>query len=404
MRSLLAPAVMLGLWIEHGGRRIVRTVLCGALLCISAPSTASAEDADTLSAARAAEQDPVDLAINSISCGAANRGALSYAAEMPKRGAGFEIPDPWWSRGYRYGTAELIDLLMRAAAKVASEYPGGVVGIADLSGKDGGALPRHRSHQSGRDADIIFYALTPDGEAFWPDQYMGYFNRRGRAYYAKSPSWQRRIPPRSFDMARNWAFVRALINDPRTAVQFILVSRQIRRWLLDYARALEEPAEVFSRAARILKPADDRSHNDHMHVRIACAHRDIALGRCRNTQARARRGKRKWYSRIRCPTAKARAALAVKAPLGPSSSITGHREPVSAVTSDERPTTGPADSEPTELSGTDSVDSEHAEPLITGSVDVHRAELPAGENLITGSAGSLFGHVQRLFRLSSQDR
>ena len=37
--------------------------------------------------------------------------------------------------------------------------------IGDLSGPSGGKIPGHRSHRSGRDADLLYFALTPAGEA-----------------------------------------------------------------------------------------------------------------------------------------------------------------------------------------------------------------------------------------------
>ena len=238
---------------------------------------------------------------DSVSCGAANRGSLSDAAELPQQGPGFQIPEPWWSRGYRYGTAELVGLIMRASAKVEAQYPGAILGVADLSKATGGALPRHRSHQSGRDVDIIFYALDPSGNPMAPDQHMAYFTSSGKAHYAKAPHWSKEIPERYFDLARNWALVKALITDDKATVQTIIVSSRIRRWLLQYARTIDESEELVAQAARILHRADGRTHNDHMHLRIACSEDDIAKGRCRDSIAARRPGKRKYYSRIRCP-------------------------------------------------------------------------------------------------------
>ena len=240
----------------------------------------------------------------SLSCGSANRGALRGAVEMPVRGPGFEVPEPWWTRGYRYGTSHMVELVARVAAAVEAEHPGSVLGVADLSKSTGGALPGHRSHQSGRDVDLHFYTLDPGGKAFPPDKHMPYFGRTGRATYAKAPSWSRSIPERYFDLARNWSLVKALITDDEVTVQNIFVSRRIRRWLLDYARALQEPDELVSRAAIVLRKAAGRTHNDHMHVRIGCSEQDQRLGRCKDSLASPRRGKRKYHSRVRCPARK----------------------------------------------------------------------------------------------------
>lgn len=252
-------------------------------------------------AEQASPASQADQVQRSISCGAANRGSLHGPAEMPRQGAGFEIPEPWWSRGHHYGTDELVGLIVRAAAVVEATHPGARLGVADLSGQSGGALPGHRSHQSGRDADIIFYALDPQGNPFRPDEHMAYYTHTGRAYYAKAPRWARGIPERYFDLARNWALVKAMISDHEAQVEHIFVSSRVRRWLLDYARQAGEPEELVRRASSILKRATATGgHNDHMHVRIACSADDMALGRCRNGNAQ-KRGRRKFYSHVRCP-------------------------------------------------------------------------------------------------------
>jgi penicillin-insensitive murein DD-endopeptidase len=242
----------------------------------------------------------IDLARNSISCGSANRGALREAAEVPRQGMGFVIPEPWWSRGYRYGTDELVGLIARAAAVVDAQYPGGVLGVADLSRPEGGALPGHRSHQSGRDADLIFYAMDAAGQPFHPDEHMPFYTYNGRAHYAKAPHYARGIPERRFDLARNWALIKAMLDDPDVRVEHIFVSRRIRRWLLDHARRIGEPEELVKHAGVVLRLPPLGGHNDHMHVRVSCSADDKALGRCTNSIIR-KPGRRKFYSHVRCP-------------------------------------------------------------------------------------------------------
>lgn len=248
-----------------------------------------------------------DATVGSVSCGAANRGSLSGAVEMPQSGRGFEIPDPWWSRGFRYGTSELVGMLMRAAAVVAAEHPGGVLGIADISNPGGGALRGHRSHQSGRDADLHFYTLDVAGQPYRPDQHMPYFTYKGRAYYAKAPHWAPSIPERFFDLARNWAFIKALLHDPYAQLERVFISSRIRRWLLDYAKSIGEPEDLIRRAAIAMRP-DSNSHNDHMHVRVSCPPDDVTLGRCRDNIVPPQ-GQHRYYTRVRCPARTATIAL-----------------------------------------------------------------------------------------------
>lgn len=263
-------------------------------------SPASPEPLADAAAASAAPAGP-DATRDSVSCGSANRGALSEAAMLPRSGPGFETPGPWWDRGRRYGTDELVSLIIRAAASVDKEHPGAILGVADLSARGGGAIAGHRSHQSGRDADLIYYALDPQGQPFRPDEHMAYYSYSGRARYAQAPTYARNIPERYFDMARNWALVKALMTDAHAPVEHIFVSDRVRKWLLRYADSAGEPEEIIDRARRLLKrPQSTGGHNDHMHIRISCTADDMARGRCKNSIAR-KRGRKKFYSRVRCP-------------------------------------------------------------------------------------------------------
>lgn len=239
---------------------------------------------------------------SSVSCGWPNRGALAHAAELPLDGIGFRVPGPWRARGLHFGTEELVGLVERAASTVAAEHPGAVLGVADLSRRDGGAVPRHLSHQSGRDADLIYYALDDEGEPMDPDGYMAYYKASGRATYAHSPDWERHIPPRSFDVERNWALVKALLTDPQVEVIRIFVSNRVKHWLLRYARQRGEPEDLVHRARKILlRPSKVGGHNDHMHVRIECSARDEILGRCRRRSTRSPRHGHKWRGGMTCP-------------------------------------------------------------------------------------------------------
>jgi penicillin-insensitive murein endopeptidase len=62
----------------------------------------------------------------------------------------------------------------------------------------------------------------------------------------------------------------------------------VRAWLLAYARAAGEPADVIARAGRLMtRPEDVGGHDDHLHVRVRCAPGDVARGRCRDAPASA---------------------------------------------------------------------------------------------------------------------
>lgn len=238
----------------------------------------------------------------SISCGSTNRGALSDAAMLPSEGVGFVIAEPWRSRGSRYGTTELVSLIERSSAAVAHEHEGSQLSVADLSKEGGGPIPSHRSHQNGRDVDLIYYAVDAEGHPFYPDSHMAYYSSRGLARYAKSPRFVKNIPERYFDLKRNWSLVRNMVLDKEIEVERIFVSTRVKRWLLRYAQKIEEAPALQKAARRLLHaPREVKGHNDHMHVRIACSVDDKIAGRCRSASAPKPRRARRWHRRMRCP-------------------------------------------------------------------------------------------------------
>ncbi len=266
------------------------------LLALSVLLTSTQARAETAATAVTTEQP------DSVSCGSTNRGSLSDAAMLPAKGHGFVMAEPWRSRGTRFGTLELITLIQESSSEVATQFEGSQLSVADMSHEQGGPLSKHRSHQSGRDVDLIYYAMDAEGRPFYPDSHMAYYSARGQATHAKAPRAVENIPERFFDLKRNWALVRSMLLNPSVRVQHIFVSRRVKRWLLDYATQISEDDEIQKLAQHILHvPRGVRGHNDHMHVRIACTEADVAAGRCRTASARKPRRGRRWYRDVRCP-------------------------------------------------------------------------------------------------------
>src|SRR5262245_38448216 len=59
-------------------------------------------------------------------------------------------------QGARWGLPALVGLLERSAERIAQRFPGSTLVVGDLSRKQGGEIAGHRSHESGRDADVGF--------------------------------------------------------------------------------------------------------------------------------------------------------------------------------------------------------------------------------------------------------
>lgn len=211
---------------------------------------------------------------------------LGGGVSLDDRGPGFVRARP--GEETRFGTRPLIDVLTRAAAEVARQFPGTVpIRIGDLSSNGGGRHPRHHSHRSGRDADAIYYALDEVGR---PTDGAGFYayDRFGVARDARPVAADARVAAptarpvlRYLDAARNWAFFRVLLRDDTAPVEWIFCSAGVKSQLLAYALVHERDPELLVRAAYVLQqPSDGRPHDDHFHVRLACTALDRAGG-CR---------------------------------------------------------------------------------------------------------------------------
>lgn len=217
----------------------------------------------------------------SVAMGNFNNGSLRRGRKLPDEGLGYTIPTLWRERGANFGTDEIVVAIQRAAKRVAKEHPGGILGVADLSQKGGGESPLHRSHENGHDADLIYYALDDEGEPVLPPSAMPRYGAKLRSLPGRpTPNVVfEEFAPRRFDVRRNWALVRALLQDPDIEVQFLFIHNRLRSALLQYAKARHEDEELIEHAEAVLRqPGDTLPHDDHLHLRIYCAPSDRALG------------------------------------------------------------------------------------------------------------------------------
>jgi penicillin-insensitive murein DD-endopeptidase len=161
----------------------------------------------------------------------------------------------------RWGLEPLVTMIDRAARSVHREFPGAILLVGQLSRAGGGDIDRHRSHESGRDADIAFFLRGAADKQLMP----AHFVRVGTD--GASSAW----PGAYFDDAKNWALVAALVSDPEAHVSHLFVAAPLRARLLAYAEKMGAPASVRLRAAEAMQqPRGALPHDDHFHVRIAC--------------------------------------------------------------------------------------------------------------------------------------
>lgn len=197
------------------------------------------------------------------SVGFPHLGVQTEAAELPVSGEGFVRFRP---RGKNHwAVPRLVRLIQDAAAHVHTTMPGGPrLVVGDLSARNGGKIPGHNSHRTGRDVDFLYYVTTPSGV---PIQTPGFVSHEGDglAWIGETQKYMR------LDVPRQWELFKYLLNREDVGIQFLFVSREIEALLIDYALARHEPTELVYRAQTVLlEPRDSLPHGDHVHIRIAC--------------------------------------------------------------------------------------------------------------------------------------
>jgi penicillin-insensitive murein endopeptidase len=179
----------------------------------------------------------------------------------------------------RWGLEPLVTMLDRAARQVRRQFPDAITSVGHLSREGGGEIDSHRSHESGRDADVGFFVRAAGGRQLLPKHFVQF---RGDGTAA---SW----PGAYFDDAKNWVLVQALVTDPEAHVTHLFIAAPLRARLLAYAERIGAPANVRMRAAEVLQqPHGALPHDDHFHVRIGCpSHMSACV---ENPAARTHRG------------------------------------------------------------------------------------------------------------------
>jgi penicillin-insensitive murein endopeptidase len=207
----------------------------------------------------------------SISFGKPSGGKLIDGARIPDHGPGFTTADVWRTRGNRYGTDELVELITGVALRMSMHVHDAQLVVADMSGRHGGdgGAAFHRSHQSGRDCDLVYYTRDARGKAVTPDS-MRVFDGEG---VAKDGSGV------TIDFTRQWQLVREILTAPEANVQWLFMYEPIAEKVLAKGKELGASDELLARArATLRQPGDSARHDDHMHVRVYCSAGDRELG------------------------------------------------------------------------------------------------------------------------------
>jgi penicillin-insensitive murein endopeptidase len=198
-------------------------------------------------------------------------GVQTDAVELPKLGKGY-VRYRAFGRHY-WGMPRLVRAIEASAAEVEQKLPGGApLVVGDLSARRGGKIVGHNSHRSGRDVDLLYYVTTPAGV---PVESPGFVRLEADGLGVVPGSGEYIL----IDVPRQWLLTKALLASPEIGVQFMFVSRAVEALLIDYALARGEPLELVYRAQTVmLEPTDSLPHDDHLHLRIACAPGEFASG------------------------------------------------------------------------------------------------------------------------------
>lgn len=197
---------------------------------------------------------------SALSLGAPNAGRLVRGDRLDGS-EHIRVVPAWSHQDFRWGLPELIGMLRGAASAVNDKHGPCIMSVGDLSSRSGGTLRKHKSHQSGRDADISFYMTDGRGKPMYHSTFVE-FDADGRAP---------KLPEARFDDTRNWALVEALLRDRNARVQNIFVSNALRKRLLEEAERQGAGRSIRLEAARVMSlPNGAAPHDDHFHVRIGC--------------------------------------------------------------------------------------------------------------------------------------
>jgi penicillin-insensitive murein DD-endopeptidase len=195
--------------------------------------------------------------------GWANGGSLDHGRQLIEGESIRFLP----GRTLHWGTDELLGLLERVGDSLKTRFRSKLT-VGDLSAQHGGPVGRHRSHQSGRDADLCFLARIwnsrNNGAPTDLNNYIS-FGANGRSLDGRYV----------FDTARNWALLEALLGDRRVSVDHIFISNPLRTRLLTWAREHDADPALLRRASLLMfQPRRVSPHDNHFHVRIACPEGD----------------------------------------------------------------------------------------------------------------------------------
>ncbi len=187
----------------------------------------------------------------SASVGLPSNGTLEGGVPMVD-GPGRVMKMIGWKSFGTATTVALLDTVLRRWEETGHPQP---VIVGNMSSRNGGRLPPHSTHQSGRDVDLGYPQKLPSGEEL---------------------NW-RVMDSRNLDGKETWALLSMLVQTGQ--VEVVYIDREIQKLLHAYAlehglmskgalqRWMEYPSPTGS-GSPVIQHVN--GHVDHMHVRFKC--------------------------------------------------------------------------------------------------------------------------------------
>ncbi len=187
-----------------------------------------------------------------VSRGLANNGSLAGGIQL-QNGPGYVVNRP----KHAYGTALTIGLIMDAMAAYATKFPkANKFAISDISAQNGGRLPPHLSHQSGRDVDISYISKEKG--------FVGFQNANAN----------------NLDVEKSWYVLEWFLKSGK--VQYIFVDYALQKYFYDYAKAhgytdaqLASMIQYPNKKSYGAIMRHSKGHVNHFHVRFVCSSSDV---------------------------------------------------------------------------------------------------------------------------------
>jgi LysM repeat protein len=195
--------------------------------------------------------------------GSPQAGRLLGGVQFPP-GSGYYRRRPH----YAWGANHTVGHTQNVIRAVRARYPRiHTLAIGDLSAREGGRIPRHNSHQSGRDIDVgLYFRRVPSG---YPETFVA-------------------ATRDNLDFAATWSLLEGFAATEALpgGVEVMFLNYQVQRLLYEWARRQDIPRARIERLLQYPRGQGYRQalirhepgHTGHVHVRFRCPERDPHCG------------------------------------------------------------------------------------------------------------------------------